>query len=53
MVQLPVIVDFMRECLAEARRTYKTELSNDVWMKFTDERKQVFGAKSQSQGQQS
>jgi len=41
MVQSPVIVDFMRECLAEARRTYKPELSKDAWINFIDDRVKV------------
>lgn len=41
MVQSPVIVDFMRECLAEARRTYKTDIPNDAWVRFIDDRTKV------------
>ena len=41
MVQSPVIVDFMRECLAEARRIYKPELSKDAWINFIDDRIKV------------
>jgi len=38
MVQSPVIVDFMRECLAEARRTYKPDIPTDAWDHFIDDR---------------
>jgi len=41
MIQSPVIVDFMREALAEARRTYKSDISNDAWLNFIDDRKQM------------
>ena len=41
LVQSPVIVDFMRETLAEARRTYKSDISNDAWLNFIDDRKQM------------
>jgi hypothetical protein len=38
MVQSPVIVDFMQECLAEARRTYRPDIPNDAWISFIDDR---------------
>lgn len=41
MVQSPVIVDFMQECLAEARRTYKPDIASDAWINFIDDRKKV------------
>jgi len=41
MVQSPVIVDFMQECLAEARRTYKPDIANDAWISFIDDRIKV------------
>ena len=41
MVQSPVIVDFMQECLAEARRTYKPDIPNDAWISFIDDRMKV------------
>jgi len=41
MIQSPVVVDFMRETLAEARRTYKSDISNDAWLNFIDDRKQM------------
>jgi len=41
MVQSPVVVDFMQACLAEARRTYKTELSKDVWINFIEDRMSI------------
>ena len=42
MVQSPVIVDFMRECLAEARRTYKPDISSDAWLHFIEDRVKLF-----------
>ncbi len=41
IVQSPVIVDFMRECLLEARRTYKPDIPNDAWVRFIDDRIKV------------
>ncbi len=41
IVQSPVIVDFMRECLLEARRTYKPDIPNDAWIRFIDDRIKV------------
>ena len=41
MVQSPVIVDFMREYLLEARRTYKPELSKDAWINFIEDRMKI------------
>ncbi len=41
MIQSPVIVDFMQECLAEARRTYKPDIASDAWVNFIDDRKKV------------
>jgi len=41
MVQSPVIVDFMREYLLEARRTYKLDIPNNAWISFIDDRMQV------------
>jgi len=41
MVQSPVIVDFMKECLVEARRTYKPAIANDAWISFIDDRTKV------------
>jgi hypothetical protein len=42
MVQSPVITDFMQECLAEARRTYKPNISSDVWLNFIEDRVKLF-----------
>jgi len=42
IVQSPVIVDFMRECLAEARRTYKPDISSDAWLDFIGDRVKLF-----------
>ncbi len=41
MVQSPVVVDFMRETLAEARRTYKPDISKDAWLNFIEDRTQM------------
>ncbi len=41
MVQSPVVVDFMQEYLAEARRTYKPDIPNDAWISFIDDRRKV------------
>lgn len=41
MVQSPIVVDFMRETLAEARRTYKPDIPKDAWLRFIDERIQT------------
>jgi len=41
MVQSPVIIDFMRECLEEARRTYKPNITTDAWERFIDDRARV------------
>ena len=41
MVQSPGIVDFMQECLAEARRIYKPELFKDVWINFIEDRMKI------------
>ena len=42
IVQSPVIGDFMRECLAEARRTYKPDISSDAWLHFIEDRVKLF-----------
>jgi len=44
MVQSPVIVDFMRECLAEARRMYKPDIPTDAWEGFIDDRTRTIPA---------
>jgi len=44
MVQSPVIVDFMREYLAEARRIYKPEIPTDAWEGFIDDRTRIIPA---------
>ncbi len=41
IVQSPVIADFIRECLLEARRTYKPNIPNDAWINFIDDRTKV------------
>lgn len=42
MLQSPVIGDFMQECLAEARRTYKPDIPSDAWLNFIDDRVKLF-----------
>ena len=42
MVQSPVLVDFMQTILAEARRTYKPDISHDAWLVFINDRMQTF-----------
>jgi len=44
MVQSPVIVDFMRECLAEARRMYKPDIPTDAWENFIYDRTRTIPA---------
>ena len=41
LVQSPVIVDFMQEYLAEARRTYKPDIANDAWVSFIEDRMKI------------
>jgi hypothetical protein len=38
LVQSPIMADFMRNVLAEARRVYKAELSHTAWQDFIDDR---------------
>jgi len=38
LVQSPIMTDFMRNVLAEARRLYKPELEQTAWQNFIDER---------------
>ena len=38
IIHSPVVLDFMRHSLAEARRTYKPSLSTDAWLEFIDTR---------------
>ena len=38
LVQSPMVADFMRESLGEARRTYKPTLSVDAWAEFFESR---------------
>ena len=42
LIHSPVVLDFMRQCLAEARRTYKPSLSTDAWDDFIDMRHRTF-----------
>jgi len=44
IVQSPIIADFMRECLAEAKRTYKPAISTHAWLEFIEDRIRVFPA---------
>jgi len=41
MVQSAMLVHFMQTILAEARRTYKTDISNDAWLVFINDRMQT------------
>lgn len=38
LIHSPVVLDFMRHSLAEARRTYKPSLSTDAWIEFIEAR---------------
>ncbi len=38
MVQSPIVIDFMRECLAENKRLYLPTLSKNAWADFIVER---------------
>lgn len=38
LVQSPIMADFMRNVVAEARRVYKAELAQTVWQDFIDDR---------------
>ncbi len=38
LIHSPVVADFMRLTLAEARRTYKPSLTADAWSEFYDTR---------------
>lgn len=38
MIQSPIVVDFMRETIAEAHRTYKPDISKEAWLSFIDDR---------------
>ena len=38
LIQSPIMADFMRNVLAEARRVYKSELDNMAWQDFIDDR---------------
>ena len=42
LIHSPIVLDFMRQCLAEARRTYKPTLSMDAWGNFIDMRHHTF-----------
>ncbi len=44
IVQSPIIADFMREYLAEAKRTYKPAISLHAWADFIQDRIRVFPA---------
>lgn len=36
LIHSPIVVDFMRQSIAEARRTYKPSLTADAWSEFYD-----------------
>jgi hypothetical protein len=38
LIHSPVVADFMRQKLAEARRTYKPELAKNAWEEFMNDR---------------
>lgn len=38
LVQSPIMADFMRNVLAEARRVYKSNLEHEAWQDFIDDR---------------
>jgi hypothetical protein len=38
LIQSPIMADFMKNVLAEARRVYKSELEKSAWQDFIDER---------------
>ncbi|EOY6982413.1 TPA: DUF1819 family protein [Yersinia enterocolitica] len=42
LIHSPVIADFMRLTLAEARRTYKPALTADAWSEFYDSRMRAY-----------
>jgi hypothetical protein len=42
LIHSPVVADFMRLTLAEARRTYKPSLTADAWSEFYDERVRAY-----------
>jgi hypothetical protein len=44
IIQSPIIADFMQECIAEARRTYKPAIPTDAWQQFIEDRIRVFPA---------
>lgn len=42
LINSPIVADFMRLSLAEARRTYKPTLASDAWSEFYDTQIRVF-----------
>lgn len=38
LVNSPIVVDFMQQSLADARRAYKTSISMDAWQDFMNDR---------------
>lgn len=42
LIHSPVVADFMRLTLAEARRTYKPSLTADAWSEFYDTRVRAY-----------
>ncbi len=42
LLHSPIVEDFMRQSLAEARRTYKPTLPENAWLEFYDARARAF-----------
>ena len=42
LIQSPIVTDFMRLTLAEARRTYKPSLISDAWSEFYNTRVRAY-----------
>jgi hypothetical protein len=42
LIHSPIVADFMRFSLAEARRTYKPNLASDAWSEFYDTRVRAY-----------
>ncbi|MGB0215588.1 MAG: DUF1819 family protein [Alteromonas oceani] len=44
LINSPIVVNFMRQTLAEDRRTYKPNLSPDAWLEFYESQKRAIPA---------
>ncbi len=42
LIHSPIVTDFMRFSLVEARRTYKPNLASDAWLEFYDTRVRAY-----------